>query len=164
MKYIRIIRHAKSADAISAQSDHCRQLAPRGQSDGATMQAWLAIQPHPIEWVWTSSATRAQATAEFVSAATNARTVAVPSLYLADADSIVEVIRATPPDLESIAVVAHNPGLTHLTNLLGAESVTGNLVTFGVVLFGLENDWTQLVPGYCHFISLHTPKTTHQTF
>ncbi len=159
MKYIRIVRHAKSADATSAQSDHDRQLAPRGQRDGAIMQEWFAKQSHPIEWVWTSSAIRAQETAEFVAAATHARTVAEPALYLADAATIVDIIRGTPPDVESIAVVAHNPGLTHLTNLLGAESVTDNLVTFGTALFGLENDWAQLVPGYCHFVSLHTPKT-----
>jgi phosphohistidine phosphatase len=123
------------------------------------MQEWLARQPHPIEWVWASSASRAQATAQFVAGATNARTVTESSLYLASADAIIDTIRATPADVESIAVVAHNPGLTHVTNLLGAASVTDNLVTFGVALFGLENDWAQLVPGYCHFVSLHTPKT-----
>ena len=159
MKYVRIIRHAKSADGAIGLSDHDRPLAPRGASDAEALQAWLAAQPHPIEWIWASSAIRAQGTAEYVAAASHARVVTETSLYLAGTDAIIDAIRATPPDVESIAVVAHNPGLTELVNLLGAEPVTDNLVTCSVVLFGFESDWAQLVPGYGHFVSLHTPKT-----
>ena len=81
------------------------------------------------------------------------------ALYLASPDTIVDVLRSTPPSVESVAIVAHNPGLTYATNLLGPESITDNLVTFGVAMFAYENDWTSLTPGHCHFVSLNTPKT-----
>lgn len=159
MKYIRIIRHAKSADGTVSQSDHDRTLAPRGERDGEAMRAWLIPQPHPIEWIWTSTAVRARATADYIAAASHARVVPDHSLYLANPEAIIDIIRSTPPDVESMAVVAHNPGLTQLVNLLGTEPVTDNLVTLGLALFGFENDWSQLVPGYGHFISLQTPKS-----
>ena len=123
------------------------------------MQTWLAGQSNPIEWVWASSAVRAQSTADFVANATSANVVTEPALYLASPDTIIDVIRSTPADVESIAIVAHNPGLTYVTNMLATESITDNLVTFGVAAFAYEHDWSGLVPGHCHFMSLNTPKT-----
>ncbi|MEE2785533.1 MAG: histidine phosphatase family protein [Pseudomonadota bacterium] len=159
MRYLRLIRHAKSRDQGPGQSDHDRTLAPRGERDGLTMQSWLASQPHSVEWIWASSAIRAQQTASYVAQATKARLITEPTLYLASADTIIDVIRSTPADVESVAVVAHNPGLTYVANTLGPEAVTSNLATFGTVLFAVESDWAQLVPGYSHFVSLHTSKT-----
>ena len=159
MKYIRLIRHAKSAEGKVGESDHDRPLAGRGERDGPLMQAWLASQANPVEWVWASSAVRAQSTAEFVANASSANLVTEGALYLASPDTIVDVLRSTPPSVESVAIVAHNPGLTYATNLLGPESITDNLVTFGVAMFAYENDWTSLTPGHCHFVSLNTPKT-----
>lgn len=163
MKYIRLIRHAKSAEAQAGESDHDRRLAARGERDGPLMQDWLAGQAHPVEWVWASTAERALSTAEYVAAATTAPITSEVALYAASPDTIIDVIRSTPPDIESVAVVAHNPGLTYAANFLAAEPVTDNLVTFGVALFGFENEWATLVPGYCHFMSLHTPKTIART-
>ena len=159
MKYIRLVRHAKSADGQIGDSDHDRPLAARGERDGPLMQRWLTEQEHAIEWVWASSAVRAQSTADFVAAATKAHLATDSKLYLASPETILDVIRSTPPDVDSVAIVAHNPGLTYTANLLSSEEVTDNLVTFGVALFAYENDWSSLVPGYCHFVSLHTPKS-----
>lgn len=158
MRYLRLIRHAKSRDQDPGQRDHDRTLATRGERDGSAMQSWLASQPHPVEWVWASSAIRAQQTASYVAEATNARLITEPTLYLASAETIIDVIRSTPPDIESVAVVAHNPGLTYVVNAVGPEAVTSNLATFGTALFAVESAWAQLVPGYSHFVSLHTAK------
>lgn len=123
------------------------------------MQSWLAAQANPIEWIWVSSALRAQSTAAFVANANIANLVTENALYLASPESILDTIRSTPPDIDSVAVVAHNPGLTHMANMLSAEPVTDNLVTFGIALFAYEHDWSTLTPGHCHFVSIHTPKT-----
>ena len=159
MRYIWLIRHGKSEAGDVGMSDHERKLNPRGESDGQAMQAWLSAQPHAAEWVWSSSATRAQATAEYVADGFTAPINIAPELYLSPPEVILDVLRATPPSIESVAVVAHNPGLTYLTNLLAPESVTDNLITFGTALFATEADWPSLVTQHNHFISLHTPKT-----
>ena len=166
MRYIWIIRHGKSADAEGGQQDHDRPLNKRGERDGGTMQAWLAAQDHPAQWVWCSSAVRAKLTAAYVTSAFNATFAEEPNLYLANPESVLNCLRATPAEVSSVAVVAHNPGLTYLVNQLNSktstEPVTNNLVTFGTALFATESDWVDLNFGCADLLSLHSPKTLQQ--
>jgi phosphohistidine phosphatase len=162
LRYIWVIRHGKSADAERGQQDHDRPLNKRGERDGSTMRDWLSTQDHPAQWVWCSSAVRAKLTAAYVTSAFNATFVEESSLYLANPDSVLSCLRATPTEVSSVAVVAHNPGLTYLVNQLGSEFVTDNLVTFGTALFATECDWADLNFGGAKLLSLHSPKTIRQ--
>ena len=162
MRYIWIIRHGKSADAEGGQRDHERPLNKRGERDGGTMRDWLAAQDHPAQWVWCSSATRAKLTAAYVTSAFNAAFVEDSNLYLASQDNVLGCLRSTPADVSSVAVVAHNPGLTYLVNQLGRAPVTDNLVTFGTALFVTEGEWVDLNFGCAELLSLHSPKTLQQ--
>ncbi len=158
-RYIWVIRHGKSADGAPGQSDHERPLNHRGERDGAAMQAWYAQQAHPAQWVWSSTAVRAKLTATYVTGGFNATFVEEPKLYLASAESVLSCLRATPPELNSVAVVAHNPGLTHFVNLIGHNHVTDNLVTFGTAVFATASSWADLHFGCAEFIQLTSPKT-----
>ena len=158
-RHVWIIRHGKSAEGEPGQSDHDRPLNKRGRRDGAAMRAWLAQQPHPARWVWCSSASRAKETAAFVTTGFSATFVEEPNLYLASAETVLDCLRATPDDVHSVALVAHNPGLTYLVNRLGATPVTDNLVTFGTALFTMQGSWSDLTFGNARLVSLHTPKT-----
>ena len=164
MRYIWIIRHGKSAWGDPGETDHDRPLNKRGERNGGAMQAWFANQDHPAQWVWSSSAVRAKLTAAYVTAGFNATFAEEPSLYLASAETALDCLRATPADVESVALVAHNPGLTYLVNRLGEDYVTDNLVTFGTALFEVEDatpdwSWADLGFGGARLVSLHTPKT-----
>lgn len=158
-RHIWVIRHGKSADGAPGMSDHDRPLNQRGQHNGATMCSWYAAQPHPAQWIWCSSAVRAQQTAAFVARGFNAPVVNEPDLYLAPAERLLDCLQRTPQDIGCVAVVAHNPGLTHLVNLLCGDAVTDNLVTFGSAFFRTHSDWADLRFGGAELISLHTPKT-----
>lgn len=97
------------------------------------MQRWLARQAFDPLWIWTSDATRARATAEFVHGAfPHAELVADRRLYGATPEAMLDVVRETPHGIESVAVVAHNPGTTECINLLAGELVVDNLPTFGI--------------------------------
>ena len=159
MNYIWIIRHGKSADGKLGQSDHDRPLNKRGERDGVAMRAWLAIQDHPAAWVWSSSAVRAKLTAAYVTSGFNATFVEEPGLYLASPESVLSCLQSTPGDVTSVALVAHNPGLTQVVNQLGASPVTQNLVTFGTALFATPQPWSELTFGSAELLSLHSPKT-----
>ena len=114
-----LIRHAKSSWSTSARSDFDRPLNQRGERDGPAMRDWLAGHPHPAEWIWTSDAARAAATAAFVAEAfPGARLQADHRLYGASPSVLVEVVRTTPPAIATAAIVAHNPGITECVNLL----------------------------------------------
>ena len=158
MRYVWLIRHGKSSDGAPGKADHERPLNPRGEADGQLMQDWYAAHPNPAEWIWASSAIRAQLTTEYVAQGFSSPQTTAPELYLSSPETILDVLRATPNGVQSVAVVAHNPGLTYLANLLSAESVTDNLVTFGSALFATEADWSNLAFHHNHFMSIQTPK------
>lgn len=158
-RYIWLIRHAKSADGKVGQTDFDRSLNKRGSRDGKNMQTWLSQQAHPASWVWSSPAVRAKLTAGFVTSGFNATFVEDIRLYLASADMLMEVLQTTPEDVSSVAIVAHNPGLTHLINSLGQTHVTDNLVTFGTALFSTQQSWADLQTGQAELITLQTPKS-----
>lgn len=126
------------------------------------MKAWLSTHDHRAEWLWSSTATRALATANHVAEGFDCPVVEAPSLYLADPDALMDVLRATPPDVEAVAVVAHNPGLTQLSNLLSSDRVTDNLVTLGCALFATDAQWSQLTYTHNYFISVNSPKGIKQ--
>ena len=157
-RHIWIIRHGKSDHGRPGLTDHDRTLNPRGKRDGDAMQVWLANQPHRPEWIWASSAVRAQETAKFVERACNAQLLTENRLYLSMPDTLLDVLRATPDDITSVAVVAHNPGLTYLVNQLGQAYATDNLVTWGVGHFVTPSEWPDLQLGGAELFGLHTPK------
>jgi phosphohistidine phosphatase len=79
-------------------------------------------------------------------------------LYLADPDQLLDVLRETPDSVESAAVIAHNPGLTELVNLLAGEPVLDNLPTFGVAAFRVQRPWVELRFGAGRLLELMSPK------
>jgi phosphohistidine phosphatase len=158
MRHLWVIRHAKSAEGDIGQSDHDRPLNARGKANGLAMQHWLAAQEHPAQWVWSSSAVRARQTAQFVVAAFHAELMEERALYLANPEAILDCLRTTDNTVTSAAVVAHNPGMTHLVNALSGRRITDNLVTFGTALFAFDDGWPDLTLGNARFLSLQTPK------
>lgn len=157
-----LIRHAKSDWGDPRLTDFDRPLNGRGRRDGPRVARWLAAQDHPATWIWTSSAARALATARFVQqgfGVADAALVALDELYHASTEDLLDVIRRTPGTVASVALVAHNPGLTWLVNCLGPDSATDNLPTFGVARFDCPGSWELLSPGRATLELLTSPKT-----
>lgn len=128
-----LIRHAKSSWSDTTLRDFDRPLNGRGERDGPSMQRWLEAQAFGPAWIWTSDAARARATSAFVHRAfPTAELVPDHRLYGASPETILDVVLDTPAGIESIALVAHNPGLTQCINLLAGERAIDNLPTFGI--------------------------------
>lgn len=156
-----VIRHAKSSWANAGQADFERPLNKRGNADGPRMAAWLAEQSTPATWIWTSDAARALATTAFVAtgfAAASPQVVSDHRLYHASPEIARSVLRETPAEVASAALVAHNPGLTWLVNLLAGERVVDNLPTFGVARFHIAGGWHEFDFGGATLDLLVTPK------
>ena len=157
--YLWLIRHAKSSWTNAGQRDFDRPLNDRGERDGPNMRAWLYRQPNAPRWIWSSDAARAVATAEFVHQAFADATVAPDHrLYGAAPEEILDVLRETPDGIESVAAVAHNPGMTYCLNLLCGQNVTHSLPTFGVARVHWQGDMTDLVVGDATLEVLMSPK------
>lgn len=156
-----VIRHAKSDWNSAAQSDFERPLNARGQRDGPRMANWLADQPAPAEWIWTSTAVRARSTATFVAngfASGHPEVITDQRLYLAGPEQLLAVLQETADTINSVAIVAHNPGLTELINLLAGEPLLDNLPTFGVAAFEVTTPWVDLRFGRVKLTTLMSPR------
>lgn len=157
-----LIRHAKSDWNAGAASDFQRPLNARGERDGPRMAEWLAEQNDPATWIWSSDAVRARSTARFVAdgfAAAGAHVVEEHRLYNASPEEILDVVRGTPADVSCAAVVAHNPGMTELVNLLAGAEITDNLPTFGIARLHVPAPWAELAFGRGAVDLLVSPKS-----
>lgn len=109
-----------------------------------------------------SEAVRTRATADFLIDALAVGPGEVdyePRLYLAGVNRIYDLIRESP-DVEAVALIAHNPGITDLVNSLGKHVITDNVPTLGVAEFEMPiHAWQELRPGMAQLKSYHTPKT-----
>lgn len=161
-----IIRHAKSSWGDPSQTDFDRPLNRRGNADGPHMAQWLARQSPAASWIWTSDAARALATTEFVRsgfAAADPHAVHDHRLYHATPEIIFQVLGETPSDVSCAAVVAHNPGLTYVVNLLARRTAIDNLPTFGIARFDFRGTWAGLGPGEGILGQLMAPKLLSRT-
>ena len=162
-----LIRHAKSSWSSPTLSDFERPLNKRGERDGPRMAAWLGEQPDKADWLWTSSAVRARATAGFVAEGCGIapeRVTALDSLYGAGPREMLDVLKSTPADVSAVALVAHNPGITYLVNELARHVVTENVPTFGVAGFTVSGEWPDLRPAACTLDVFTAPKLLPQAF
>ena len=155
-----VVRHAK-ADYPKGSVDFDRPLAERGHKQTARMTQWLVQQPDAAHLVISSAARRAAETAESVRRAFHLERDALfthQSLYLAHAEDMLDALRALPDDTGNVAMVGHNPGITHFVNLLTGSHELTNLPTFGIAKFSGIDSWNHLAFGEVVLEAVVTPK------
>jgi len=156
-----IIRHAKSSWADPTQADFDRPLNDRGKRDGKRMMKWMRKQPDRPRLLISSDAVRARATTEFVRSGydIDAHNVTFDHrLYLAEPETILEVVRALPDDCASVGLVGHNPGSTEFVNAMVGDGVVDDMPTFAIVLLEVTGRWADARFGGASFVELQTPK------
>ena len=151
MKTIYLVRHAKSDWDDPSIRDFDRPLNKRGKNNAPAMGKLLKQQGIIPELVITSTAMRAKTTAELITAEIGIKPdkmVYEKELYLASAQEIFLLIKETPPEYNSVMIVAHNPGITELLNrLTGGNNFVTNIPTCGVAELQFEGEWNKLASG-----------------
>jgi phosphohistidine phosphatase len=135
IKTLILVRHAKSSWSEPGLADRLRPLNTRGERDVRMMGRRLAERGIEVERMISSPATRALATAEVIAEELGfpwEEVVADERLYGADAQDMLEVIRALSDDLQRAMLFGHNPGLTDLVDVLSPQWIE-NVPTCGVV-------------------------------
>ncbi len=133
------MRHGK-ARAASEGGDHGRKLDARGRDEAARAAEALAGRGFAPDLILSSSADRALATATVCAERLGAleRLWASRALYLAPGEALRAIIAKLPPEVVSVILVGHNPGLEEL-----AEALTGHelgLKTGALLLLEFECD------------------------
>ena len=142
MKYLIVIRHAKSSWSDPGIDDFNRPLDQRGYRDAPEMGRRLAGSPIEINRIITSPANRAQTTAGIIGQALKIpKSQIAPrnDLYLASSEVILELIRDFDDTWNHVLVVGHNPGMTSLVNQLTGTDIE-NIPTCGVARIEIDTD------------------------
>lgn len=154
MKRLILIRHGHATPATDERADFERQLSPAGEREVESVAERLASSGCRPEAVIASSAPRALATANRLARhLEGVAVVADGGLYLAGPEMLLAAVAAlAEPAQQTVALVAHNPGLTLLVRELAAVAL-GDLPTAGIAGIRFESDrWDALRAGeLCYF-------------
>tara|TARA_B000000460_G_C21309162_1_gene303577 strand:- start:65 stop:592 length:528 start_codon:yes stop_codon:yes gene_type:complete len=109
MKKLGLLRHAKSDWGDSDKRDFDRGLNDRGRRGGRLMGRYIRENGPEFDLLLASPAERVKAT--LAAAQLGLEPVFDQRLYLASAETIIDVVSEKAGDADAVLVAAHNPGL-----------------------------------------------------
>jgi phosphohistidine phosphatase len=124
MKQLFLLRHAKAAPSSGDADDRDRPLEARGIADIGALRPRLRHLDFQPERVLCSPAIRTRQTLEPLvtdSLLQNAEILFDPSLYLALASHLFDLVHQQPDTVNSLLIVGHNPGLHQLAIALAGQ-------------------------------------------
>lgn len=135
-----LMRHAKSDWADEGMSDFERPLSARGRRAAALMGAWLNEGGNRPDLVLCSPAARARETRECAARLLDTQPAVREdeALYLASAETILDVVRASWGTARCMLVIGHNPGMETLAQRLGPPGFADAMITATVAVFDIE--------------------------
>ena len=178
MKYLTVLRHAKSDWGDPSLPDHDRVLNERGLRAAPVVARFLnktyfggngtpAIMPAPDRAI-SSTAERAWTTAKAVAEQIGLTTDAIAldsRLYLASHQMILEVIRGIDESSNHCAIFGHNPGLHDFVNQVLARASVPRMPTCTAVIIGLPHEyWGMTDWSEGQLIAYITPKALERRF
>lgn len=120
MRYLLLLRHGKSAWDNPDLADHNRPLAPRGRKAAKMIGRFLAGKKLLPDLILTSTALRAQQTAEQVALSLPPTTSlrALKSLYPGAPSRMAAVLARVPAETRTVLMIGHEPGLPNFARRL----------------------------------------------
>ena len=154
LKLLMILRHAEALPSDSG-GDAARKLSGKGLQDAAALGLLMREKKWLPQHVYCSTTIRTRQTLEQVSAGLGALpTDFEERIYSGGLPDMMDLIRATPPDIHRLLIVGHNPGIHALSVSLAAEGASPllNQMTMGYAPGSLSvlecplHDWRMLAP------------------
>ncbi len=178
MKYLTVLRHAKSSWDPPGLSDHDRPLNDRGNLAAPAVARFLMktyfggegnapLMPAP-QSITASTAERALCTAQHALKAFHLLPASLhldSRLYLAAPDVVLGVVRTLDEAHQHVVIVGHNPGLHDFCNQMLARASIPRMPTCTAVIMGLPHahwgmaDWEE-----SQLIAYVTPKALERQF
>ena len=165
MKTVYLIRHAKSSWEDESLSDFDRPLNERGKTDAPRMGKRLKERNLTPDLLLSSPAKRAFSTAKRIAEVLGYAKEKIKTdqtLYHADEDEILGVIRSVSDKNNCIFLFGHNPGLTDFVNAMNNDRkrFIDNVPTCGVVAFAFDiTSWKLIDFGKGELLFYDFPKS-----
>lgn len=160
IKTLYLIRHAKSDWNEEDASDFERGLNTRGFKDLNMMGSYISLRNIKPDLILSSSALRAQLTADKLSEKIGykGKTHYMKELYLVCPETLLDTIRLQDNQYDHIFLIGHNPELTEFANFLTKDHF-GKLPTLGIVTINIDiKSWEDIEEGKGEVDSFVYPK------
>ena len=161
MKTIILVRHAKSSWEDFKVKDFDRPLNDRGLRDAPAMAERLKKRGVLPDLLVSSTAKRARKTARLFAEALGIEKEAVllrEELYLAEPDVFEKLISSLDDRYSTVAIYAHNPGITAFANRSRVAEVD-DMPTCSVFAYAAEAaDWKGVAAAPKKFLFFDQPK------
>ena len=141
-----LMRHAKSDWFGSDCLDIERPINERGKRSAIAIGQWLFDNEKIPQHIVSSSAVRARQTTELVTSVVSPEIISYEKdLYLASLETLLNLIQNYKTGLNSLMVVAHNPGLEELVDHLLINSERSDsgitvITTANIAIFEYSNN------------------------
>jgi phosphohistidine phosphatase len=146
MKTLLLLRHAKSSWKDPDLSDHDRPLNKRGQSDAPRMGKLLKDEELIPDLIMSSTAARANKTAELVAKECKYKGEIVlnHSLYGAEPADYLKILEGLSDTYKAVLVVGHSPSLGETVEVLtGSPDVIMPTCSLAQIRLSIQN-WDEL--------------------
>jgi phosphohistidine phosphatase len=150
MKYLTLIRHAKSSWKETDINDLDRPLNSRGLHAIKTMAPRIAQSASELQKIYVSPAKRAVQTARSLAnegAFSPDKLEVVECLYTFNMNDLLTYLVALPDGLQQIAIIGHNPALEELLFWLTGDSTEKFPTLACAKIFLPQVNWSALGPG-----------------
>ena len=163
MKTLLIMRHGKSSWKHKELKDHERPLSKRGVRDSVKMGELLQHRELVPQLILVSTAVRTIETAKLLVEASGfqGETIALDSLYLAEAEEYLHDLLTLPNEIERVMIIGHNPGLEALLQILSGriEALPTGVVAYISLPINHWSDVHNKIEG--ELVELWRPKELH---
>lgn len=153
MRRLLLVRHAKAADSYP---DRDRTLTPAGLAAAGAIGRWLATQQITVDRAVVSPASRTRQTWE--AAGSPAAPVTDERVYDNILDDLITVVRETPADVATLAVIGHNPSIHALADRVDEDEFADGFPTGGVALFEIAVPWSDVGARAGHLVAFARPR------
>ena len=168
MHQLLLLRHAKATPATAGQDDRTRALSAEGRAAISTMRRVFDELSLAPDLILVSPSRRTLETLEGLEPWPETPLVEhVEELYLAEAATLLAVLRCVAETVRSVLLIAHNPGLHQLAQALhdrgpapalAVQRVSEGFPTAGVAEFSVPGPWGQLAEGRARLVRFVRPK------
>ncbi|MFF5209982.1 SixA phosphatase family protein [Streptosporangium sp. NPDC000396] len=139
-----VLRHAKAAHILGV-ADRERPLTERGEHDARRVGKQLTSMSLQPDLVLCSPSKRTKQTAKL--ALPGADIVFEPDIYEAYFDELLDLIRRSDPEVRTLMLVGHNPGVHELVLALTTRDDDPGFPPGAFAVIETEDEWAELDAG-----------------
>ncbi len=144
IKTLFLMRHADALPTERGKKDIDRKLSIEGIIEAKKNIKKIFTREEKLNYILVSTAKRTLMTQACFDQ--NIPIKVLPELYLAGVSTLLEMVNAIPPSVDTACVIAHNPGLSQFVHYFTGQMIEMPTASIVKIVFDYD-DWNCVVAG-----------------